>query len=210
AAVVSHQQVGLYALDHVQGDGDDDEQPGATQEGGDLERNVQGRVERRRHDRDHAQERGADVGDAHHYLLQVIRGAFAGTQPGDEAAVVAQLVGHFLGLELHGGPEVGEEIDHDDFGHDVEEAGALKLVVEEADDGSDHALRRAGGVDVRVEEPQRHSREKHQRLGEDDGHDAAVIDAQPQVLLRPAVHLAPARVFGLLDGDAALRLGDED
>jgi hypothetical protein len=38
AAVVAHEQVGLDALDHVEGDADDDEQPGAAEERGDLER----------------------------------------------------------------------------------------------------------------------------------------------------------------------------
>ena len=55
-----------------------------------------------------------------------------------------------------------------------------------------------------------HAREKHQRLGEDDRHDAAVIHAQRQEL--PAVRRTPAGrgVLGLLDRNAALGLGDED
>src|SRR6185369_16180502 len=57
AAVVSHQQVGLDALHHVQRHADDDEQAGAAEECGDLERNFERVVQRCRHHRDDAEER---------------------------------------------------------------------------------------------------------------------------------------------------------
>ena len=86
-----------------------------------CERDVQPRADRGRDDRDDAEERGADVGHAHHHLLEVVGRPLARAQARDEAAVVAELVGHLLRLELDGGPEVGEEVDHHDLGHDVDE-----------------------------------------------------------------------------------------
>ena len=72
------------------------------------------------------------------------------------------------------------------------------------------AGRGAGAVDHAVEPAEEHAREEHQRLGEDDRHDAAVVHAERQVLALPAVDPAAAGVLGLLDRDAALRLGDQD
>ena len=116
AAVVPHDQVGFDAVDEIEHDGDDDQQAGAAEELCDL---IIARVaaekeggDERGDDGDDAEERGADVGDAEHHVFEIIGGALAGAEAGDERAVVAQLVGHFLGLELDGVPEVAEEEDH--------------------------------------------------------------------------------------------------
>ena len=47
-------------------------------------------------------------------------------------------------------------------------------------------------------------------LGEDDGHDAGVVDAQGHVGALAAVGLAADDALGVLDGDLALGLGDGD
>ena len=86
-------------------------------------------IERRdhRHDR---QERGPDVGDAHHHPFQVLRRALAGPIAGDEAAVVLQVVGHVLGIEDDGRPEVAEDVDQDDEQDGVAPALALEDVLD--------------------------------------------------------------------------------
>src|SRR5207253_2175532 len=126
----------------------------------------------------------------------------------DEAAVVAKLVGHFLGLELHGRPEIGEEINHQHLQQDVEELAIGQLVVEKVHGAGKPTV--AGGIDELGQLFDQNAREKHQRLSEDDRHHAAVIDAQRKILPLPAIDAAAARMLGLLNGDAPLRLGDEN
>ena len=50
---------------------------------------------------------------------------------------------------------------------------------------------------------------EQQAAGEDDRHDARLIDPQRQVLPRAAVDAAAADVLGALRGNAPLPLGDE-
>ena len=51
--------------------------------------------------------------------------------------------------------------------------------------------------------------EQQQAAGEDDGHDAGLVDPQGQVLPRAAVDAAAADVLGALRGNAPLALADE-
>ena len=52
---------------------------------------------------------------------------------------------------------------------------------------------------------------KHQDgLGEDDRHDAGIIDAQRHERRAAGIHLAPDRALGVLHGNFPLRLGDGD
>ena len=53
-------------------------------------------------------------------------------------------------------------------------------------------------------------REHQQAAGEDDRHDAGLVDAQRQELARAAVDAPAANVLGGLRRDAALPLGDGD
>ena len=55
-----------------------------------------------------------------------------------------------------------------------------------------------------------HAGEEHQRLREDDRHDAAVIHAKREILAAAAVHPAAARMLGLLNRNATLRLRNQD
>src|SRR5207248_1377906 len=52
--------------------------------------------------------------------------------------------------------------------------------------------------------------EKHQGLGKNNRHDAAVIDSEREVLPLAAVDAPASGVLGLLNGNSPLRLGDED
>ena len=54
-----------------------------------------------------------------------------------------------------------------------------------------------------------HHREQQQTAGEDDGHDAGLIDAQRQVLASSAVDPAAADVLGALRGNPPLPLADK-
>ena len=52
-----------------------------------------------------------------------------------------------------------------------------------------------------------HSREKHNRDSEDNGHDAGLINAQGQMRRGPTVHTATAHPLGVRHRDIALALG---
>src|SRR6266550_9163151 len=52
--------------------------------------------------------------------------------------------------------------------------------------------------------------EKHQGLGKNNWHDAAVIDSEREVLPLAAVDAPAASVLSLLNGNSPLRLGDEN
>src|SRR4029079_4495850 len=136
-------------------------------------------------------------GDAEHHLLQVVRRAPARAQTGNKAAVVAQLVGHFLWLELDGRPEVGEEVDHRDFSDHIDERAATEFIVEKIDHAGEETRIAIVRVHHAVQPAEEYAGEQHQRLREDDRHHAAMVHAERKILLRSAIYAAAARLLGL-------------
>ena len=82
-----------------------------------------------------------DVGDAPQDAFEVIGRALAGTIAGNEAAVVFEVVGHVLGVEGDGGPEIAEEVDQDDVQHVVEIALPLEGRLQAEEEGGVELLR---------------------------------------------------------------------
>src|ERR1700690_1719632 len=166
AAVVSHEQIGLDALHHVQRHRHDDQQAGSAEKAADLDGNVHPGLRGHGDDGDDAQKRRADVGDAHHDFFKIIRRALPGPQAGNEAAVIAELVGHLLGLELHGRPEVGEEVEHRAFTENIDVSPVAELIAEPTDAAAEKLgqRRRLGiGSDPQPLEPaERDAGKKHQ------------------------------------------------
>src|SRR5207247_614896 len=105
-----------------------------------------------------------------------------------------------------------EEVNHRNLGDDVEERAAVELAVKEADDGAESRVRRRvdAAVYARIDPAEHDAGKKHQGLREDDGHHAAMIHAERKVLALSAVNPPAAGVLGLLDGNAPLRLRDQD
>ena len=91
--VVAHHQLRLELLHRVQHHADDDEQSGAA----DRQRLHVGNDRREvRHDGDHAQEEGAGPGDAHQHSRDVLMRRPSGTDAGDEAALLLQVLRQVL------------------------------------------------------------------------------------------------------------------
>ena len=209
AGVVPHEEVCLDALDEVESDGDHDEKAGAAQELGDAEVDAHCLVDDHRRDRDDGQEGGTNVRDPLHDGLEVFSGSGAGPESGDERPVVAELLGHLVRVELHGDPEVAEDEDHEDVDEVVRELAHLELVAEPLQGGAEES---AGPIDIDLlfEHAEEHGGEDHEGAGEDDRHDAAVVDTEREVASLPADDLAAPGVLGRLDRDASLRDGHED
>ena len=130
------------------------------------------------------------------HVLDVGDRGRARAHAGDEAALLAQVVGRVLGVEHHGGVEVREEHDQ-----------------EHREDPVDPARRhRVGHVrePLDVEERRQLRREVDQAAREDDGDDARRVHLQGDVRGLAAHHLAPLHALGVVHGDATLRALHED
>ena len=179
--------MGLDLIHEVHGHADKDQQAGTTE----VERHVE------LGDHEHGQQgNGRDVhraaqGQTREYGVDVFLGAFAGTDAGDEAAVLLQVLGHILRVDDDGRVEVAEEEDQDNIEHIVQDAVRSKEV-------RDHPDVFIGG------ELAHRGREQQQRRGENGRDDARRIDAQGQVRVLAAKHLASDLALGVADGDTAL------
>ena len=123
-----------------------------------------------------------------------------GTDAGNEAAILAHVVGNVIGTENDGDVEVGEEND----AHDVEQlvpgfAGAQ--TVENA--GQEAAVAHEAGAG-------KEQRGGENRAGEDDRHDAAGVDLERQVGGLTAHQAAADDALGVLHRDAPLAALDKD
>ena len=59
-------------------------------------------------------------------LVNEVGGRLAGTEAGDEAAVLLQVIGHLNGVELHGGIEIAEADDQQEIQDAVERLAGVK------------------------------------------------------------------------------------
>ena len=130
-------------------------------------------------------------------LLDEVGGRLAGTEARDEAAVGLQVVGDLHGIVLNGGVEPAEEEDHDEVDHCVDPAGGAPDVIIPpaaglAGKGADGSGQAADG------------------LGKDDRHNAGHCHLDGQVGVLAAVDLPAHNALGVLNGDAALGVIDED
>ena len=130
-------------------------------------------------------------------LLDKVGGRSAGTEARDEAAVLIQVVGNLHGIILNRGIEPAEEEDHQEVHHSVEPAGRAPHIVIPpaaglAGEGADGSGQGANG------------------LCEDDGHNAGHANLDGQIGILAAVDLPTHNALGVLDGNAALCIIDED
>src|SRR5687768_7593968 len=136
--VVAHDQLRLHLGHGVHGHAHDDEQGGAAEveveaeplrhpaevvlgeegvePGADARdgRHLEAGDEELGQERDHGQVEGSPEGDAAEDVVEVLRGALARTDAGDEAPVLPHVLRHVVGIEDDRGVEVAEEDDEGD------------------------------------------------------------------------------------------------
>src|SRR5664279_5358891 len=211
AVVIAHDELRLHLLDGVHRDADDDEERRAAEEERDAEtlrhEDRQVRVEPGTDARDalhlesHREElgneghnheiEGADERDAREHVVDVVRGGLSGADAGDEAAVLAHVLGRVVRVEDDRNVEVTEEDD----------AERVEEVVERLPDGKLlgdllHEVALERGRDV--------LRELDDRNRENDRDDAARVHAQRQIRVLAAVDLPADDALGVLHRDAPL------
>ena len=126
----------------------------------------------------------------------------AGTDAQDVTVVLLEVIGDLHRAEHDGDPEVTETEDEDRVQRVVEAVVAGEEVGPVAEEGE----RREVGAQ-RVEQ---HGREAHDGAGEDDRHDARVVDLEREVVGLRAVHLTSDHALRVLDRDLADGLVDGD
>ena len=162
-----------------------------------LDERIAGEVEDdRRHHRDGGDEDAAGQRDAMQHVLDIGHRRRARTHTGNEAALLAQVVGRLLRIEHHGGVEVREEHDEQHGEDPVDPAGG---------DGVGHRRQPA-----HVEQGRQLRREVDQAACEDDRDDARRIHLEGNVGGLAAHHLATLHALGIVHRDAALRTLHED
>ena len=81
-----------------------------------------------RQDRHNAQVDGAEQRDLIEHLLDEVGGGLTGTEAGDKAAVLLQVVGDLNGVELNGRIEVAEADDQQEIDDHVQHALAVHCI----------------------------------------------------------------------------------
>ena len=152
-----------------------------------------------------AQEEGAGEADPDDRPGQVVPRRAAGSDAGDESAVLAQLVGRLVGLEGERRVEVGEADGQQEVEDDVDErwaAGTSPIAVRDVPRRPSTSESREVRRDL--------GREEQDADREDDRDDAGLVDAQRQEGRAALVHAPAADAAGVLDRDASLALLDVD
>ena len=196
AVVLSDEQVRLHDSERVERDTDDDEQRRAAEEGGYIPRNVHPAHEEHRDQRDDEKPRAADERDLRHHVVKIFSRGASGADAGQIRAVFLQVLGDVDGVKLRSDPEEREEHDERGVDDEVQRRGVGEILREAVESSGKTSRRRVGHLhDERA-------RNLNERLREDDGHDARVVDSQRHERLLHAVGVAAA--------DAATRRVDGD
>src|SRR5882757_3830083 len=217
AVVVAHDELRFDLLGGVHGDADDDQQRGAAKvevdaeaighPGGEAVKDradepdmveVDSADEQGRNDSDDDEVESADQRDAGEHVVDEVGGALAGADAGDEAAVLAHVVGDVVRTEDNGDIKIREE-------NNCSDLEDLVPGLAGCDGAEDRAKERRvlQGIaeDVSAGKEQRR---RQNGAGEDDRHHAAGVDLEGEVGRLAAHHLAADDALGVLDGNAAL------
>ena len=101
-------------VDKVENDAHGNQQARAAKEASKTITDVKRIRDERRNNRDYSKEGSADVRNAQHNLLKVIRRAATGAISLDEGAASLEIIRHILGIERDSRPEVAEEVNERD------------------------------------------------------------------------------------------------
>src|SRR6476469_383054 len=200
--VVTLLQLRLDLLDRLEAHTDDDEDRGAT------EREVLvGAHEDESHERDERDDgevEGTRHGDSGQDVVEVLGRGSPGPDTRDESAVLLHVVRDLGRVERDRDVEEREEEDEGDVRRHVDRVVTLDEVLLDP-------RHPPGVVTVRVRvELRDEARKGEQRAGEDDGDDTGHVDLERDVGRRAAVHPPADHPLGVLHGDAALGLLNED
>ncbi len=200
--VVSHDQVRIDLLHQIEADGDDDQKSGSPVEAGDQEGDSQRLSDDGRDDGDDGEEACTDISDAHHDLLEISSGACSWSVAWDEATVVFEVFSHVLRVEGDRCPEVTEEVDQADEAEVVDQSAVAEGSGKTSEEG-----------DVReavIEEGEEEVGDHQQAGGEDDRHDARLVDAEREELAVATHHASASDVLCGLNRNLTLSLRDRD
>ena len=143
------------------------------------------------------QENGAGQRDAGHDLVDILRSLFAGFHAGDKAVVLLQILRNLLRVDGDCRVEIGEGNDH----QEEDDIVSQTVIINET------APETGSGLLRDVHECQRN---EHQRLGEDDRHNASGINLKGQVVTNTTVLFVADHAFRILDGNATGALNEHD
>jgi hypothetical protein len=143
-------------------------------------------------DRDQGEIGGPDQRNPGEDPVDVLGRALARADAGNEAPVLAHVLGEIAGVEDDRDVEVAEEDDPDDVEQVVQRLPPRQLIGDLLQPRRLEHLRRGG-------------RKRHQRAREDHRNDACGVDPQRQVGALPAVDLSPDHTLGVLHRNPPLR-----
>ncbi len=196
--VMTHEQLAFDLLQGIENYAYHNQQRGAAKEGGKVAVDVHrsGDAGHNAHD---GKEKRARQGDTVHYRADVIGGGFTGFYAGDETVVLFHFIRHLRGVEDERRIEEGEH-DHEYCIDQV--VPGIGMIAEDADEG--------GSVRALRSEAYCGGRDKHDGLGEDDGHYTGCIHLEGNELAHPAVLFIANDAFCIVHGYLARALYQQD
>ena len=191
---MTHKQITFDLLERIEDNTDED------QEGSTSEEAREGVVDTHldsscRKDRDETEEDGARKGHPVKDIIEILHGLLARLYARDESAVLLHVFGHHLRIDRDSRVEVREDDDEDEEYQVIPES---RIVAE-------GGCKSPGPVAEREEH-----REEHERLREDDRHNACSIDLQREILADTAILLVADNPLGVLYRNFADSLDQSD
>src|SRR3989344_2754443 len=187
--ILSHRCLCVNLLYHVENDGNDDEERGASyRERGDTRKRLEDDGEYG----EGTEKERADQSDACDDIAEVIGCRDARTYARDKGAVLLQILRDLVRLEGYRGIEVGKDKDEE------EGERAVYPVVRKPRGNGGRDRSNDGDRTIR-EERRYHLRKEQYRKGEDDGDDACLVDPEREVRRDSAqdLHAAYATSVGV-------------
>src|SRR5262249_55144332 len=139
----------------------------------------------------------SDISDAEHDALEIFSRPFTGPVAGNEAPVVAQVIGHVLWVERQRRPEVAEEVDQRDIADVVNESLAREFM--------SYRLRPTAEP---LQVLENHHGDHQQAAGKNYRHDAGLVEPQREVLPLATEYAPATNMASRLRRNAPLRLGN--
>ena len=193
---MTHEHLRLDLTNGLDGDADHNEDGSTTQR---QAVNAGNRTENDRQDGNHTQEERADEANLGDDLHNEVRGGLTGTDTRDRTVVLLEIIGHFNGIILDGNIEIAKEDNEQEVKDAVKPASGRE------------------GIEEAFPEPflclHKHlngGRNGQERRGEDDGKNTRHIDLDRHVGGLPAIYLTPDHSLGVLNRNAALRIGHQN
>lgn len=194
---MAHHDLGFKLFVEFQSNADYDQQARCAECACKAEVFAQGVEQECRHNRKYCKEDCSEQSDTIGNASQIICGCFARTDTRNEAAVLLNVSGHVVRIELHLRIEVRKEYNQKNH-HNVVNHAAHRVVTVRSEVLGVESNESAGPT----EHLDKHRREAHEGACEDYRHNAATVDADRNVGGLSAVHLVAFNLLRVLHGDA--------